>query len=123
MKTASTGSNISPNLNIYYFFFRAATGHWRGLRFESAPFKKELTPDNTLYVSKSKSILKHVEIIGAGRGHWKGKSNATSAIETWGCPPVMEHILIENSAYNGKKILAIKILLFYTFFTVFLFIY
>ena len=56
-------------------------------------------------MSKSKSILKHVEIIGAGRGHWKGKSNATSAIETWGCPPVMEHILIENSAYNGKKIL------------------
>ena len=94
-----------PKFKYFLFFFRAATGHWRGLRFESAPFKKELTPDNTLYVSKSKSILKHVEIIGAGRGHWKGKSNATSAIETWGCPPVMEHILIENSAYNGKKIL------------------
>ena len=62
---------------------------------------KQLTPDNTLYVSKSKSILKHVEIVGAGKGKWKGKSNATSAIETWGCPPIMEHILIENSAYNG----------------------
>ena len=49
-----------------------------------------------------------MEIIGAGRGHWKGKSNATSAIETWGCPPVMEHILIENSAYNGKKIYQFK---------------
>ena len=52
-------------------------------------------------MSKSKSILKHVEIVGAGKGKWKGKSNATSAIETWGCPPIMEHILIENSAYNG----------------------
>ena len=72
------------------------------LRFESAPFRKELKSDNTLYVSKSKSVLRHVEIIGAGRGKWKGKSNATSAIETWGVPPVMEHILIENSAYNGK---------------------
>ena len=82
---------------------RAADGHWRGLRFESAPFRKELKSDNTLYVSRSKSILKHVEIIGAGRGKWKGRSNATSAIETWGVPPVMEHILIENSAYNGKK--------------------
>ena len=81
---------------------RAADGHWRGLRFESAPFKKELKSDNTLYVSKSKSILRHVEIIGAGRGKWKGRSNATSAVETWGVPPVMEHILIENSAYNGE---------------------
>ena len=81
---------------------RAADGHWRGLRFESAPFRKELKSDNTLYVSKSKSILRHVEIIGAGRGKWKGRSNATSAVETWGVPPVMEHILIENSAYNGE---------------------
>ena len=96
-----------PNLGIRCLPFihrenLGADGHWRGLRFESAPFKKELTPDNTLYVSKSKSILEHVEIIGAGRGKWKGKANATSAIETWGCPPVMQHILIENSAYNGK---------------------
>lgn len=96
-----------PNLGLRCMPFhhrenRYADGHWRGLRFESAPFDKELTADNTLYVSKSKSILRHVEIIGAGRGKWKGKSNATSAVETWGIPPVMQHILIENSAYNGK---------------------
>lgn len=96
-----------PNLGLRCLPFhhrenRAADRHWRGLRFESAPFKKELLSDNTLYVSKSRSILSHVQVLGAGRGFWKGKANATSAIETWGVPPVMEHILVENSAYNGK---------------------
>ena len=43
-----------------------------------------------------------MEILGAGRGRFKGRANATSAVEAWGVPPVIEHILIENSAYNGK---------------------
>ena len=47
------------------------------------PYRKELTSDNTLYVSQSKSILRFVEVTGAGRGRFKGMSNATSAIETW----------------------------------------
>jgi hypothetical protein len=41
---------------------------------------------------------------GAGRGRFKGRANATSAVEAWGVPPVMDYILIENSAYNGEMI-------------------
>lgn len=97
-----------PNLGLRCLPFhhkesRSAQGHWRGIRFEGAPERKDLTGDNTLYVSRSKSVLRHVEVIGAGRGMYKGKANATSAIETWGVPPRMEHILVENSAYNGKN--------------------
>jgi len=62
-----------------------------------------LTAENTQYVSSSLSVLRHVEISGAGRGRFKGRANATSAIEAWGTPPVMDYILIENSAYNGKQ--------------------
>ncbi len=51
----------------------------------------------------SKSILSHVVVSGAGRGRFLGRANATSAIETWGVPPQMEHILVENSAYNGES--------------------
>lgn len=83
---------------------RSALGHWRGVRFESALYSKSLSSDNTLYVSTSKSVLRNVEIQGAGRGFFKGKPNATSAIETWGVPPVMEHITVHNSAYNGKNL-------------------
>ncbi len=99
--------DLHPNLGLRCLPFhhkenQAAAGHWRGLRFESAPYQKDLTAENTLYVSTSKSVLRHVEVAGAGRGRYKGKSNATSAIETWGVPPVMEHILVQNSAYNGE---------------------
>ncbi len=102
-----------PNLGLRCLPFHhdaneAARNHWRGLRFESAPYRKDLTQEK-LYVRNSKSVLRHVEVSGAGRGRFvergrfKGKANATSAIETWGVPPVMEHILVENSAYNGKR--------------------
>ena len=103
-----------PNLGIRCLPFHhddseAARGHWRGLRFEAAHYRKDLTRDK-LYVSNSKSVLRHVVVTGAGRGRFaergrfKGRANATSAIETWGVPPLMEHILVENSAYNGKMI-------------------
>ena len=102
-----------PNLGIRCLPFHhddneAARGHWRGLRFEAAHYRKDLTQDK-LYVSNSKSVLRHVVVTGAGRGRFmergrfKGMANATSAIETWGVPPLMEHILVENSAYNGKR--------------------
>ena len=42
-----------------------ATGaikHWRGLRFEGAIYERPLIQENTLYVRRSKSILRHVEI-------------------------------------------------------------
>ena len=95
-------------LPFYHEDNEAARGHWRGLRFESAHYRKDLTQDK-LYVSNSKSVLRHVVVSGAGRGRFmergrlKGKANATSAIETWGVPPLMEHILVENSAYNGAR--------------------
>ena len=96
-----------PNLGIRCLPFhntenRAVKNHWRGIKFESAPFSKRLTAENTLYVSYSKSVLRHVEVINAGQGKYKNMLNATSAIETWGVPPIMEHIKVENSAYNGK---------------------
>ena len=89
---------------------KSAQGHWRGLKFESAPYRKDLTAENTQYVSASKSVLRHVEISGAGRGRFKGRANATSAVESWGVPPVMDYILIENSAYNGDFILIFLVL-------------
>ena len=88
-----------PNLGILCLPFhhpdnRAVKHHWRGLRFESAPFSKRLTAENTLYVSYSKSVLSHVEVLNAGQGRWRGRLNVTSAIETWGVPPVMEYIKV-----------------------------
>ena len=88
-----------PNLGILCLPFhhpdnRAVKHHWRGLRFESAPFSKRLTAENTLYVSYSKSALSHVEVLNAGQGRWRGRLNVTSAIETWGVPPVMEYIKV-----------------------------
>ena len=81
-----------------------AADHWRGLRFESAPFRKDLTSDNTLDVSNSRSLLHHVVIEGAGRGRFKGRANATSALETWCVPPRVEHLTVINSAYNGINV-------------------
>ena len=100
--------DLHPNLGIKCLPFhntdnRAVRNHWRGLRFESAPFEKRLTSDNTLYVSYSRSVLRHVEVIGAGQGKYRGQFNVTSAIETWGVPPVMEYIkvgLIELQTQN-----------------------
>ena len=99
--------DLHPNLGIKCLPFhnpenRAVKNHWRGLRFESAPFYKELTAENTLYVSYSKSVLRNVEVLNAGQGRYKQKYNATSAIESWGGPPIMDHIKVENSAYNGE---------------------
>jgi len=31
---------------------RSAKGHWRGLKFESAPYRKDLTAENTQFVSR-----------------------------------------------------------------------
>ena len=99
--------DLHPNLGIKCLPFhnpenRAVKNHWRGLRFESAPFYKKLTAENTLYVSYSKSVLRNVEVLNAGQGRYKQKYNATSAIESWGVPPIMDHIKVENSAYNGQ---------------------
>ena len=98
-----------PNLGILCLPFhnsdnRAVRNHWRGIRFESAPFSKRLTAENTLYVSYSKSMLRYVDVLNAGQGRWRNQLNVTSAIETWGVPPVMEYIKVENSAYNGINI-------------------
>ena len=101
--------DLHPNLGIKCLPFhnvnnRAVMNHWRGLRFESAPYDKRLTSENTLYVSFSRSVLRHVDILSAGRGKYRGQFNLTSAIETWGVPPVMDYIKVENSAYNGFNI-------------------
>ena len=93
--------DLHPNLGIKCLPFhnpenRAVKNHWRGLRFESAPFYKKLTAENTLYVSYSKSVLSHVEVLNAGQGRWRGRLNVTSAIETWGVPPVMEYIKVSS---------------------------
>ena len=52
----------------------------------------------------SKSQLLYVDVLNAGQGRWRGRLNTTSAIETWGVPPVMAYIKVENSAYNGINI-------------------
>ncbi len=104
----SGACDLHPNLGLLCLPFHhqenraGAGGHWRGLRFESAPYRKDLTEENTLYVRTSMSALSHVEVVGAGRGRYLGRANATSAVETWGVPPTMDHILVENSAYNGE---------------------
>ena len=77
--------DLHPNLGIKCLPFhspdnRAVQNHWRGLRFESAPHYKQLTAENTLYVSYSKSVLRHVEVVSAGQGRYRGQYNLTSAI-------------------------------------------
>lgn len=75
--------------------------YWRGIRFESAIYYKELTLHNTLYVPTSKSELKFVNLYYAGSGRYH---NATSAIEVVGVPPLISYVDILNSAYNGINI-------------------
>lgn len=75
--------------------------YWRGINFENALYYRELTLGNTMYVPTSKSKLKYVNIFyaGSGRNH-----NASSAIEVIGVPPLINHVDILNSAYNGINI-------------------
>ncbi|XP_043483219.1 protein bark beetle isoform X2 [Leptopilina heterotoma] len=78
-----------------------AIKHWRGIRFEGALFDKPLIQENTLYVRRSKSILRYVNISYAGTGR---EINVTSALHVEGVPPQMESITIVNSAFNGINI-------------------
>lgn len=74
---------------------------WRGIRFENAASYEELTINNRVYVPTSKSSLKHINILNAGAGRDR---NATSAVEVWGIPPVMQEVDILDSAYNGINV-------------------
>ncbi|KAL7298469.1 hypothetical protein TKK_0008256 [Trichogramma kaykai] len=78
-----------------------ATKHWRGLRFEGALYERPLIQENTLYVRRSKSILRHVEIRYAGTGR---EFNLTAALHVEGVPPRMESISIVGSAYTGLNV-------------------
>ncbi|KAG5895778.1 hypothetical protein JTB14_001625 [Gonioctena quinquepunctata] len=74
---------------------------WRGIRFENALSDKFLTLDNTRFLPKSRSKLQYVNIhyAGAGRDH-----NTTSALDITGVPPVINHLEIFSSAYNGINV-------------------
>ncbi|KAK0090170.1 hypothetical protein PV325_002595 [Microctonus aethiopoides] len=80
---------------------RETVKHWRGIRFESAIYDKPLIQENTLYVRRSKSILRHLNIKYAGTGR---ENNVTSALHIEGVPPQMEWITILHSAYTGINI-------------------
>lgn len=75
--------------------------HWRGIRFERAPFDRSLTLQNTLYVHVSMSELSYVDIRFAGSGR---DYNATAAIQVDGVPPVMKFITVTHSAYTGINV-------------------
>ncbi|XP_031785209.1 protein bark beetle isoform X2 [Nasonia vitripennis] len=79
----------------------AAIKHWRGLRFEQALYDRPLIQENTLYVRRSKSILKFVEIRHAGTGR---DFNVTSALHVEGVPPRMESISIIGSSFTGINV-------------------
>lgn len=74
---------------------------WRGIKFEDAKHTSILTLFNTLYVPTSLSKLHFVNILYAGAGR---DYNTTSALEIQGVPPVMSHIEVISSAYNGINI-------------------
>ncbi|XP_012276535.1 protein bark beetle isoform X2 [Orussus abietinus] len=78
-----------------------AIKHWRGIRFEGALYDKPLTQENTLYVRRSKSILRHVEIKYAGTGR---DFNVTSALHVEGVPPRMESLSILHSSFTGLNV-------------------
>lgn len=73
--------------------------HWRGIKFENALFEKRLQRDNTLFVPVSQSILNYLDIIYAGAGR---DYNTTSALESFGVPPVMTGLNVAHSAFNGE---------------------
>ncbi|KAK2577430.1 hypothetical protein KPH14_003537 [Odynerus spinipes] len=78
-----------------------AIKHWRGIRFEGALYDRPLIQENTLYVRRSKSILRHVIVRYAGTGR---DYNVTSALEVDGVPPQMESISVLNAAFTGINI-------------------
>lgn len=75
--------------------------YWRGIRYENAVYERILTAANTLYVPTSMSRLEHVTIKNAGLGR---NNNVTSALDVIGVPPVMDDIVISNSAYNAINV-------------------
>lgn len=79
----------------------SALPFWRGVRFENAKYTKTLTLHNTLYVPKSTSKLQNVTIKYAGNGR---DQNATDALHVHGIPPIMDHVQVLYSAYNGINI-------------------
>ncbi|XP_037882246.1 protein bark beetle isoform X1 [Glossina fuscipes] len=75
--------------------------HWRGLYFENSPTIHSLAKDNILYLTKSKSTLKYVDIIRAGNGE---NQAIQAALETIGIPPITHHVQISHSAYTGFNV-------------------
>ncbi|XP_046609560.1 protein bark beetle isoform X2 [Neodiprion virginianus] len=78
-----------------------AVKHWRGLRFEASIYDKPLIQENTMYVYRSKSVLRHVDIKYAGTGR---EYNTTSALHVEGVPPRMESLSILHSSFNGLNV-------------------
>ncbi|XP_054002830.1 protein bark beetle [Hylaeus anthracinus] len=75
-----------------------AIKHWRGIRFEDALYDRPLIQENTIYIRKSKSILRNVVIEHAGTGR---EYNVTAAIDVEGVPPQMESISVLHAASTG----------------------
>ncbi|XP_012253572.2 protein bark beetle isoform X3 [Athalia rosae] len=78
-----------------------AVKHWRGLRFEGSLYDTPLIQENTMYIYRSKSILRHVDVKYAGTGR---EYNTTSAIHVEGVPPRMESVSVLHSAFNGVNV-------------------
>ncbi|XP_031833217.2 C-type lectin domain-containing protein bark beetle [Nomia melanderi] len=78
-----------------------AIKHWRGIRFEEALYDHPLIQENTLYVRRSKSILRNVVIEHAGTGR---EYNVTAAIDVEGVPPQMESISVLHAAFTGINV-------------------
>ncbi|XP_057327444.1 protein bark beetle isoform X2 [Microplitis mediator] len=78
-----------------------AKKHWRGIKFENAPYDNPLTQDNTFYIRQSKSILRHINIKYAGTGR---ENNVTSALHVEGVPPRMQWVSILYSSFTGINI-------------------
>ncbi|XP_043526927.1 protein bark beetle [Frieseomelitta varia] len=78
-----------------------AIKHWRGIRFEEALYDRPLIQENTLYIRRSKSILRNVVIEHAGTGR---EYNVTAAIDIEGVPPQMESISVLHGAFTGINV-------------------
>ncbi|XP_015436907.1 PREDICTED: protein bark beetle [Dufourea novaeangliae] len=78
-----------------------AIKHWRGIRFEGALYEHPLIQENTLYIRKSKSILRNIVIEHAGTGR---EYNVTAAIDVEGVPPQMESISVLHAAFTGINV-------------------
>ncbi|KAF7992731.1 hypothetical protein HCN44_005075 [Aphidius gifuensis] len=77
------------------------TKNWRGIKFENAIYEKPLIQENTFYIKRSKSIMRHITLKYAGSGR---DYNVTSALHVEGVPPQIDSLIILNSAYNGINI-------------------